>query len=71
MMLREFYDVTLIVGNAAGTDEAVYTSYIIVEDIPTADFSSSINDFDVDFNNNSVDSDTYSWDFGDGNGSTK
>ena len=38
--------------------------------VSTADFTSSVNNLDVDFTNASQDSDTWFWDFGDGNTST-
>ena len=38
--------------------------------VPTADFTSSVNNLDVDFTNDSQDGDTWFWDFGDGNTST-
>lgn len=37
---------------------------------PVAAFSAAVSDFDVVFANNSIDADTYVWDFGDGSGST-
>ena len=64
------YDVTLEVGNAAGTDEVTSTALIVVDDVPDAGFSSSVNDLDVDFTNSSSNATSYTWDFGDGNGSS-
>ena len=46
------------------------TSYIVVETVPTADFSSANFGTTVEFTNSSVNANSYSWDFGDGNSST-
>ncbi len=59
------YDVTLTVSNSAGSDESTELSYIIVNDIPTADFSTDINGITATFSNNSTNGSTYAWDFGD------
>ena len=64
------YTVTLMVSNGVGESTSTETNYIIVGSAPTADFSSVENGLTVSFNNNSVDGDTYNWDFGDGNNST-
>ena len=64
------YDVTLEVSNSSGMDEVISTALIVVDDVPDAGFSSSVNDLDVDFTNSSSNATSYSWDFGDGNGSS-
>lgn len=38
---------------------------------PLAAFNAAVSDFDVVFTNNSIDADSYIWDFGDGSGSTE
>ena len=63
------YDVTLEVTNSVGTVEVIETGYITVLGLPTPGFQSTINGADVGFTNTSTNGDTYSWDFGDGNGS--
>ena len=64
------YSVMLIVSNAAGTDTAVVENYINVEGLPTAAFTSFVNGFTVQVENNS-DAGTFAWDFGDGNSSSE
>lgn len=64
------YDVTLTVTNGAGMDETTQFSYIVAEDIPVANFNSSVAGSGVDFFNNSADATSYSWDFGDNNGTS-
>ncbi|MCB0706924.1 MAG: PKD domain-containing protein [Saprospiraceae bacterium] len=61
------YDVTLIAFNANGSDTLTISSYINVEEEPTADFSSVTMGNVVDFTNLSINADTYLWAFGDGN----
>lgn len=63
------YDVTLEVANAAGDNSLTKFNYIVVGDIPFADFDFTINELEVDFQNNSFGADSYEWDFGDGNNS--
>ena len=63
------YEVTLVASNAAGSATATVT--IVVDDVPTADFSSATNGLTVDFTNESDNATSYSWDFGDGNSSTE
>ena len=64
------YSVTLEVSNGAGTDEVTYNGYVIVNDVPNAEFSSSTNISTVTFTNGTINGTSYSWDFGDNNGST-
>ncbi len=64
------YDVTLEVSNAAGSNTIFLENYITIEEGPSADFSTTINDLNVLFDNDSNNGDSYSWDFGDGNTST-
>lgn len=64
------YAVTLIVGNAAGSDTTILANYITVNPGPTAGFTSSTNGATATFTNTSINSNTYSWNFGDGQTST-
>ncbi len=62
------YDVSLVVSSSAGSDELVSTDLIITEDLPTASFQFvSVDEFDFEFSNTSLNADSYAWDFGDGN----
>lgn len=68
------YDATLIASGPGGTDTLMQTVNVNVSTNPAADFSVSdtmvsVGGF-VGFNNNSSGANGYSWDFGDGNGST-
>lgn len=65
------YDVELIVSNPAGNSSVAEVDYIIVSDVPTASFVAVNNMLIVTFTNNSIDADSYLWDFGDGNTSTE
>ncbi|MEZ5055977.1 MAG: PKD domain-containing protein [Saprospiraceae bacterium] len=65
------YSVSLIVANANGRDTITLDDYIMVSDVPTSAFTSSIANFtEVSFSNNSVGGTSFAWDFGDGNTST-
>ncbi len=64
------YSVTLVVSNGAGSDELTLEDYIVIGDVPLAGFDFVINDLDVAFVNESIDADSYEWDFGDGGEST-
>lgn len=64
------YNVTLIASNAAGVDTLVFENYITIRQTPVADFTSIVNNLNVNFTNNSTNGDTYLWNFGDGNTST-
>ena len=61
------YTVTLTASNSAGS--STFTQSIIVNGGPTANFSSTVSVLDVIFTNTSINSISYSWDFGDGAGS--
>ncbi|MEL6639642.1 MAG: PKD domain-containing protein, partial [Bacteroidota bacterium] len=63
------YNVSLTVSNAVGMDISTQTSYITVAPQPSPSFTALRNDFTVNFTNTSSDATSYSWDFGDGNGS--
>ena len=65
------FSVILEVTNATGgTNLLTENNFIIVNDVPTANFTSSINGTAATFTNNSSNATSYSWDFGDGNSST-
>ena len=69
------YTVKLIVENASGKDSIIKTAYIVVNDVPTVNFSASITagcfPLDVQFKDlsiaNSGTNTEWTWDFGDGN----
>ena len=63
------YAVTLVVSNAAGSNTATQSSYITVNPVPTAAFTSSTNGATASFNNTSANAVSYSWNFGDGGAS--
>lgn len=65
------YDVILQVTNSSGNDILERVEYITVTDIPYADFQSTVNGMEVQFNNTSENADEYVWDFGDGMTSTE
>ncbi|MFN4079601.1 MAG: PKD domain-containing protein [Saprospiraceae bacterium] len=65
------YSVTLIAGNPAGADTLELVNYVQVGGLPIANFSSSVSGATAQFTNLSVNADSYSWDFGDGNSSSE
>ena len=65
------YDITLTATMNGCSNSATSNGYICVQEIPTANFTSSINDFtqpneSVTFSNTSVGASSYVWNFGDG-----
>ncbi len=64
------YSVTLVASNSVGNDLIIETDYIVVEAMPVAGFTTLVNGNTVEFNNNSTNANTYSWDFGEGNTSS-
>ncbi len=62
------YIVTLTVSNVAGSSS--FSQTIVVDPLPTANFSASVTDLTASFTNSSYNGITYSWDFGDGGSST-
>ena len=70
------FDVTLIAKDAAGnSDTMTLTNAVTVNNIPTANFSYTVNNIclgtnQVSFSNLSTAGINYTWDFGDGNSST-
>lgn len=70
--LRGTYTVRLIAVNTGCRDTLTRTAYVTVQD-PEAKFTPGVdcsNKLKFTFTDNSVNADTYSWDFGDGNTST-
>lgn len=65
------YDVSLTVSNANGTNSLTMPDYVTVLDEPTSSFTYSEDGLMVTFEDSSIDSDTYAWDFGDGNTSSE
>ena len=61
------FDVQLTVGNSEGQDVLLMENYIVVNDIPTADFGFAATDLSVSFNASDFNALGYVWDFGDGN----
>lgn len=64
------YNVTLVASNAQFTDEVTLNNYISVSDVPISNFGFDLSLLQVIFDNNSVNGDTYFWDFGDNSTST-
>lgn len=64
------YNVTLIVGNAIGSDTLTLDSYVTVNTTPNAGFTSNVNGLNASFSNTSTNATSYAWDFGDGGNST-
>jgi len=60
-----FYDVILIATNEVGSDTITQTTYIEVEETPTANFTFDIEDNLVMFTSTANNADTYLWNFGD------
>ena len=60
------FTVTLTVVGAEG-DEDTFSAFVeAIEAVPVAAFSTTIEDLEVTFANESVDADSFEWDFGDG-----
>ncbi len=60
------YTVTLTVLNGSGATTETKTDYIVVQNIPVADFTKSVNGLGVTFSNSSSGASSYLWNFGDG-----
>ena len=65
------YDVVLTVSHPESTETITLVNYIAVTDDPIASFEYFDDIFIVDFTNTTVEGNTYSWDFGDGNTSNE
>ena len=60
------FDVTLEVSNAFGTDILTKTDEVEIFDVPVAEWFVTTDELLAIFNNNSLNGDSYFWDFGDG-----
>ncbi len=60
------YDVSLTITDVFGTATEMKSEYIVINDVPIADFSYTIDNGIIYLDDNSVNADLYSWDFGDG-----
>ena len=69
--LAGVYGVTLTVVNEAGESVLALDDAVIVDPLPVADFEVFIAGSMADFDNQSENANAYTWDFGDGNGSTE
>lgn len=65
------YNVTLVATNSLGSDTYTETAFVVVEMVPTATFTSSVNFNVVTFTNTSTNATSYLWNFGDGTTSTE
>lgn len=61
------FSAQLIASNSAGSDTLFLSNIVVVDDVPMPDFAASVNQLEVSLTNNSVNADTYLWEFGDGN----
>ena len=64
------YNVELIVSNPTGSSSASEVDFVTVSDVPSASFVGVNNMLTVTFTNNSMEADSFMWDFGDGNTSS-
>ncbi|MEL6867423.1 MAG: PKD domain-containing protein, partial [Bacteroidota bacterium] len=60
------YAVGLSVNNAVGESQQNIQDYIVVDGLPTANFSYVLNGPNLELTNNSINADRYEWNFGDG-----
>jgi len=65
------YAVTLEASNVAFSSTQTEMSFITIDDVPSAGFTTTTNGAIVEFTNTSNNATTYLWDFGDGNMSTE
>ncbi|NUQ25463.1 MAG: PKD domain-containing protein [Saprospiraceae bacterium] len=65
------YSATLTVTNAAGTDLLAEADYITVLGPPTVNFTSAVQGFIATFTNQTVNGNSFLWNFGDGGTSTQ
>ncbi|MCS6928081.1 MAG: PKD domain-containing protein [Saprospiraceae bacterium] len=64
------YSVTLTAINSTGTNQITKTNYITVQNIPSANFTYTVDTLKVTFTNTSQGANSFLWNFGDGNTST-
>ncbi|MBL7792695.1 MAG: PKD domain-containing protein, partial [Saprospiraceae bacterium] len=69
--LAGVHDVTLVLYSPFGNDTLWWEDYVTVFPRPQVAFDYTIDGYQVAFNNLSVNADTYTWDFGDGQNSTE
>ncbi len=60
------YSIMATIGNADGTSMLEFVDAVIVEDLPTPDFDIVEDSGIITITNNSINADSFSWDFGDG-----
>ncbi|MEO0723747.1 MAG: PKD domain-containing protein [Bacteroidota bacterium] len=65
------YPVQLIAGNLSGSDTASIVDYVSVFPQPSASFTFTDDLLEVTFSSEMSNTDSFSWDFGDGNSSTE
>lgn len=65
------FDVTLTAANGQGNNTFTEAGFVVVNDVPTASFTTTANQGEVIFTNNSANATSYFWDFGDGETSTE
>jgi PKD repeat protein len=65
------FNVSLTVSNSQGSDNLTISDFITVGEPPVADFTYTINELEVDFQNESSNATSYLWNFGDGGTSTQ
>ncbi len=65
------YSVKLIVTNPYGSDSLIQQGFVEIFNLPTAEFTYSVSDLTVIFENKSQNSLFYTWDFGDGTTSNR
>jgi PKD repeat protein len=65
------YDVTLVVTNTEGSDTVLFENYIFINDVPEAGFSYTADVETVEFQNESLNADSFIWYFGDNEESTE
>ncbi len=63
------YSVTLHAGNTAGSTTFSQTNYIVVLPLPTVGFTTTVDGATATFSNSSQNSQSFLWNFGDGNSS--
>ncbi len=64
------YDVQLVVTGPGGSDTVITEGAFAVNDVPGLGFSFTVTDLEVSFTSSAQGSDTYTWDFGDGTGTS-
>ncbi|WP_235296985.1 PKD domain-containing protein [Portibacter marinus] len=64
------YNVRLTVTGGGSTDEELKSNFILVSGVPNTSFTTLIDGYTVDFDNNTTGGVFYNWEFGDGESST-